>query len=105
MRHRYALPEGGGARRRARRERGRYRDQLSPASGASARWARPWRRRPSGALQRDEVLVTTKGGYLAFDHNVPSDPREYFMTTYIRSGIIQPGDIVGLALHDATLPP
>jgi aryl-alcohol dehydrogenase-like predicted oxidoreductase len=48
-----------------------------------------------GVLQRDEVVVATKGGYLAFDSNVPSDPREYFMTTYIRSGIIQPGDIVG----------
>jgi aryl-alcohol dehydrogenase-like predicted oxidoreductase len=48
-----------------------------------------------GAVQRDEVVVTTKGGYLALDSTVSSDPREYFMTTYVRSGIIQPGDIVG----------
>ena len=48
-----------------------------------------------GALQRDEVVVASKGGYLAFDRKVPSDPREYFMATYVRTGIVQPGDVVG----------
>ena len=48
-----------------------------------------------GALQRDEVLIASKGGYLPFDGAVPPDPREYFMTTYVRSGLIQAGDIVG----------
>src|SRR5262245_15104497 len=48
-----------------------------------------------GTVKRDEVCVTTKGGYLAVDSNVSSDPREYFLATYVRSGIIQSGDIVG----------
>jgi aryl-alcohol dehydrogenase-like predicted oxidoreductase len=48
-----------------------------------------------GRLARDEVIVTTKGGYLAFDAEVPADPRAYFVTTYVRTGIIQSGDVVG----------
>jgi aryl-alcohol dehydrogenase-like predicted oxidoreductase len=48
-----------------------------------------------GALRRDEVIVTTKGGYLAFDGAVPPDPRAYFVETYVRPGIIQAGEIVG----------
>jgi len=48
-----------------------------------------------GALQRDEVVVASKGGYLAFDRDVPADPRAYFVATYVKSGIIQPGDVVG----------
>ena len=46
-------------------------------------------------LKRDEVVVASKGGYLAFDGAVPTDARAYFVTTYVRPGIIQPGDIVG----------
>jgi aryl-alcohol dehydrogenase-like predicted oxidoreductase len=48
-----------------------------------------------GALRRDEVVVSTKGGYLAFDGAVPADPRAYFTETYVRPGIIKPGEIVG----------
>jgi aryl-alcohol dehydrogenase-like predicted oxidoreductase len=48
-----------------------------------------------GAVKRDEVVITTKGGYLALDGDAPADPREYFMATYVRPGIITPGDIVG----------
>jgi aryl-alcohol dehydrogenase-like predicted oxidoreductase len=48
-----------------------------------------------GAVQRDEVIVATKGGFLAFDGEVPPDPRAYFVATYVRPGIIQPGEVVG----------
>jgi aryl-alcohol dehydrogenase-like predicted oxidoreductase len=48
-----------------------------------------------GAVRRDEVIVTTKGGYLPFDGEVPPDPRAYFVATYVRPGIIQPGEVVG----------
>jgi aryl-alcohol dehydrogenase-like predicted oxidoreductase len=48
-----------------------------------------------GAFARDEVLVTTKGGYLAFDGEAPPDPRAYFASTYVQPGIIRPGDVVG----------
>jgi aryl-alcohol dehydrogenase-like predicted oxidoreductase len=48
-----------------------------------------------GRIQRDEVIVATKGGYLAFDGQVPADPRAYFVANYVRTGIIQPGEVVG----------
>jgi aryl-alcohol dehydrogenase-like predicted oxidoreductase len=46
-------------------------------------------------LKRDEVVVATKGGFIAFDGEVPRDPGAYLQTTYMRPGIIQPGDVVG----------
>src|SRR5215831_15801625 len=30
-------------------------------------------------IQRDEVLVCTKAGYLSFDGNLPANPRDYFI--------------------------
>jgi aryl-alcohol dehydrogenase-like predicted oxidoreductase len=48
-----------------------------------------------GAIARDEVVVTTKGGYLPFDGDVPADARAYFRETYVRPGIVQAGEIVG----------
>jgi aryl-alcohol dehydrogenase-like predicted oxidoreductase len=49
----------------------------------------------AGTVRRDEVIVSTKGGYLAFDGAVPPDPRAYFVDTYVRRGLIQPGEVVG----------
>jgi len=48
-----------------------------------------------GALARDEVVVATKGGFLPFDGEVPADPAAWVQATYVRPGIIQPGDVVG----------
>jgi aryl-alcohol dehydrogenase-like predicted oxidoreductase len=48
-----------------------------------------------GAFARDEVLVATKGGFIPFDGEVPRDPRAYFSETYVRTGIVKPGDIAG----------
>jgi aryl-alcohol dehydrogenase-like predicted oxidoreductase len=47
------------------------------------------------AFARDEVLVATKGGFIPFDREVPPDPRGYFAETYVRPGIVKPGDIAG----------
>ena len=47
-----------------------------------------------GAVGRDEVVVATKGGFIPFDGAVPRDPRGYFSSTYLETGIIQPGDVV-----------
>ena len=49
----------------------------------------------SGELQRDEVLVCTKAGYLSFDGSMPADPRGYFMSEYVEKGILDPGEIAG----------
>jgi len=48
-----------------------------------------------GGLGRDEIVVATKGGFIPFDAEVPSDPGAYFQATYVRPGIIQPGEVVG----------
>jgi aryl-alcohol dehydrogenase-like predicted oxidoreductase len=48
----------------------------------------------AGQIQREEVVVATKGGYLAFDGDVPPDPRAYIQATYIKPGIATQNDIV-----------
>jgi aryl-alcohol dehydrogenase-like predicted oxidoreductase len=49
----------------------------------------------AGVVQRDEVLVATKGGFVAFDGAVPADPARYVAATYVESGIVQASEIVG----------
>ena len=48
-----------------------------------------------GELQRDEIFVATKAGYLSFDGNMPADPRAYFMREYIEPGILDPAQLAG----------
>src|SRR5881628_2011539 len=48
-----------------------------------------------GVVERDEVVVATKGGFIPFDGAVPRDPRAYFTATYLEPGIVKPGDVVG----------
>ncbi len=48
-----------------------------------------------GLARRDEVVVATKGGYVPFDGAVPRDPRAWFTQTYLDTGIVGPGDVVG----------
>jgi aryl-alcohol dehydrogenase-like predicted oxidoreductase len=48
-----------------------------------------------GALERDEVLVCTKAGFLTFDADVPANPQAYFMENYFKPGILRPSDIAG----------
>ena len=49
----------------------------------------------SGEINRDEVLVCTKAGYLSFDANLPADPRAYFLREYVETGILDPRDLAG----------
>ncbi|HYX71029.1 MAG TPA: aldo/keto reductase, partial [Terriglobales bacterium] len=49
----------------------------------------------SSELQRDEVVVCTKAGYLCFDGDMPADPRAYFMKEYVEPGIVDPKEIAG----------
>lgn len=49
----------------------------------------------SGELRRDEVLVCTKAGFLAFDGDMPADMRGYFMREYVQPGILDPQQVAG----------
>jgi aryl-alcohol dehydrogenase-like predicted oxidoreductase len=49
----------------------------------------------TGRLQRDQVLICTKAGYLSLDRNLPADPRAYFRREYIETGILDPKDLAG----------
>ncbi len=49
----------------------------------------------AGELQRDEVVVCTKAGYLSLDSEVPPNPGTYFRAEYVDKGILNPADLVG----------
>ena len=46
-------------------------------------------------LNRDEILVCTKAGYLTFDSTVPPDPRGYFTREYVETGVVDQSEIAG----------
>jgi aryl-alcohol dehydrogenase-like predicted oxidoreductase len=49
----------------------------------------------SGDMQRDEVFVCTKAGYLSYDGDLPADRRGYFMREYIEPGVLDPKELAG----------
>jgi aryl-alcohol dehydrogenase-like predicted oxidoreductase len=48
-----------------------------------------------GDLQRDEVVVCSKAGYLSFDGGVPQDAKEYFVREYVEKGVLKPSEVAG----------
>jgi len=44
--------------------------------------------------RREEVVVATKGGFVPFDGARPRDPDAWIRDTYVRTGIVLPGDLV-----------
>jgi aryl-alcohol dehydrogenase-like predicted oxidoreductase len=49
----------------------------------------------TGELQRDEVVVCTKAGYLSFDGEMAADPRQYFQREYVERGVLDPAEVAG----------
>jgi aryl-alcohol dehydrogenase-like predicted oxidoreductase len=49
----------------------------------------------AGVVQRDEVVVATKGGFLPFDGERPADPTAYFRKTVLDTGLAHKDEIVG----------
>jgi aryl-alcohol dehydrogenase-like predicted oxidoreductase len=47
----------------------------------------------SGAARRDEVFVSTKGGYLPHDSTDPRDPKKYILETFVTPGIAPRSEI------------
>jgi aryl-alcohol dehydrogenase-like predicted oxidoreductase len=48
----------------------------------------------SGCAQRDEIVLATKGGFLAFDGELTQDPSDYFQEKLIRTGLLRPEEVV-----------
>jgi aryl-alcohol dehydrogenase-like predicted oxidoreductase len=46
-----------------------------------------------GVVQRAEIVIATKGGYLPFDRGLPPDCDRYIQETFIDSGLAAPEDI------------
>ena len=46
-----------------------------------------------GAVRRDEVFVSTKGGFLPHDADDPREPRAYILETFVESGLADRGQI------------
>jgi len=46
-----------------------------------------------GRLRRDEIVLATKGGFLTFDGEEPSDPAAYFEEKLIKPGLIRPDEV------------
>jgi aryl-alcohol dehydrogenase-like predicted oxidoreductase len=47
-----------------------------------------------GHIRRDQIVLATKGGLLAFDDRVPPDPQRYIRSTYVQTGLIGEGELV-----------
>ncbi|HSP05995.1 MAG TPA: aldo/keto reductase [Acidobacteriota bacterium] len=47
-----------------------------------------------GTIRRDEIVLSTKGGFLSFDAGYPSNPAKYFHDEYINRGLCSKEDIV-----------
>jgi aryl-alcohol dehydrogenase-like predicted oxidoreductase len=47
----------------------------------------------SDQLNRDEIFVATKGGFLTFDADEPDDAAAYFQEKLIRTGLIRPEEV------------
>ncbi len=45
-------------------------------------------------FSREEVILSTKGGFIPFDGGFPADPRVYAEETFFKPGIIRPEEIV-----------
>jgi len=46
-------------------------------------------------VDREAVVVATKGGFLPFDGSQPEDPGRYVREEYLDTGLVDPADLVG----------
>jgi aryl-alcohol dehydrogenase-like predicted oxidoreductase len=49
----------------------------------------------TGAFQRDEIFICTKGGYLSFDGAPPPDVQRFIEEQFIRTGLAKADDFAG----------
>ncbi|HET8760306.1 MAG TPA: aldo/keto reductase [Nitrospiria bacterium] len=48
----------------------------------------------TGRIPREQIVVSTKGGYIPYDGEPPSDPAAYFHQTFVVPGIVDPSEVV-----------
>ncbi len=48
----------------------------------------------SGQVRREQIVVATKGGYIAFDGEMPADPSAWFAQNYLQPGIVKSSELV-----------
>lgn len=48
----------------------------------------------AGEVEREAVVVCTKGGYLSFDGAWPADPQAWITATFLAPGLVTPDEIV-----------
>ncbi len=48
----------------------------------------------AGEVQRDEIVVATKGGFIPFDGAYPTDPAGWFRKALLEPGLAAPDDVV-----------
>lgn len=48
----------------------------------------------SGEVQRHEIILATKGGFLTFDGQEPPDPSAYFQEKFLDTGIVRMDEVV-----------
>ncbi len=46
-----------------------------------------------GKIRREEVILSTKGGFIPFDQHFPEDPQKYFLETYAQTEVLKPSDV------------
>ncbi len=49
----------------------------------------------SGGARRDEVVIASKGGFVAYRLARPADPVEYIYDQFIAAGVMEPDDLAG----------
>ena len=48
-----------------------------------------------GALRREEIFLSTKGGYIPFEDEPPPNIRAFIRANYVETGLMEPEDLVG----------
>lgn len=52
-----------------------------------------------GSAARDELFISTKGGYVPYEGSFPEDPAQYIGATYIDTGLAEPEDFAQGGQH------
>ncbi|MBN1681130.1 MAG: aldo/keto reductase [Anaerolineae bacterium] len=53
----------------------------------------------NGLVEREAVVIATKGGFVPFDTEMPADPRKWIYEQYIQSGLAHPNEFTANYQH------